>query len=228
MIYQINGHSWAEVYFAGYGWVEFEPTAAFPTASPRSGFDPTAQRDDLPPEFDQVPAPIPEVDPQPAASSWRWLRFVIVGALALVLGGAWWWQRRSVPEDLEASYGRFRQQAQQLGTPSSPALTPFEFQEQFFSFLAPLQRIPRLQALVRSLRRPATRLTQAFVRHQYRAPQPEAETAVVQETREELHRPLRRLQIAYRLRVWLRRTPPAQPNSRGPVAQQDYRNPSSP
>ena len=31
---QINAHSWAEVYFAGYGWLEFEPTAAFPAESP--------------------------------------------------------------------------------------------------------------------------------------------------------------------------------------------------
>ncbi len=30
-IRQSNGHSWAEVYFADYGWVEFEPTAGFVT-----------------------------------------------------------------------------------------------------------------------------------------------------------------------------------------------------
>ena len=35
-IRQINAHSWAEVYFAGYGWVEFEPTAPFASSAPAS------------------------------------------------------------------------------------------------------------------------------------------------------------------------------------------------
>src|SRR5690606_24743356 len=29
-IYQINAHAWPEIYFAGFGWVEFEPTTPFP------------------------------------------------------------------------------------------------------------------------------------------------------------------------------------------------------
>ena len=28
-IYEIDGHSWTEIYFADYGWIEFEPTATF-------------------------------------------------------------------------------------------------------------------------------------------------------------------------------------------------------
>ena len=35
-IYRINAHSWAEIYFAGFGWIEFEPTAGF-AAQPSAG-----------------------------------------------------------------------------------------------------------------------------------------------------------------------------------------------
>ncbi len=59
-----NGHAWPELYFPGYGWVEFEPTAsqalierpkprAVPTPAGENGADPfqLPEREDLPPPF---------------------------------------------------------------------------------------------------------------------------------------------------------------------------------
>ncbi|MDX1665099.1 MAG: transglutaminaseTgpA domain-containing protein, partial [Candidatus Promineifilaceae bacterium] len=55
-IYQIQAHAWTEIYFAGVGWIAFEPTAPFPT--------PDAQREveavgaaGIPPAPPPIPAP---------------------------------------------------------------------------------------------------------------------------------------------------------------------------
>ncbi|MDJ0755877.1 MAG: transglutaminase domain-containing protein [Ardenticatenaceae bacterium] len=44
---QDQGHSWAEIYFPGVGWVEFEPTASFPTAAEVESFDRPEVTDDF-------------------------------------------------------------------------------------------------------------------------------------------------------------------------------------
>ncbi|MEL6403560.1 MAG: transglutaminase domain-containing protein [Chloroflexota bacterium] len=59
-----DAHTWVEVYFPGYGWVEFEPTSAQAPLN-RDG-------DDIPPEqdqsSDQQPTPEPTVTPTPLPS----------------------------------------------------------------------------------------------------------------------------------------------------------------
>ncbi len=59
-----DAHTWVEVYFPGYGWVEFEPTAAQAPLN-RDG-------DDIPPEQSvppEQPSPTPTLTPTPEASS---------------------------------------------------------------------------------------------------------------------------------------------------------------
>lgn len=124
-IYQINAHSWAEIYFAGYGWIEFEPTAAFPNASPAGAIPPT----DASQPPDQVPfqpLPIPERPSSPLV--WLWL----LAPLALVAGvGGWLWRRarlaRKGLDDIQWAYSRLLHFAHQLGQPTPPSQTPAEF-----------------------------------------------------------------------------------------------------
>jgi transglutaminase-like putative cysteine protease len=131
-IYQINGHSWPEIYFPGYGWIEFEPTAAFP--SPHEEFAGFADRGRS--EFDaeaglgslELPA-IPDAAPQ-RPFPWRRVALIALAALAL-----WLWQRqRSRRSGLLRSqdgvlwaYGRMGQQARKLGYAASSSQTPAEF-----------------------------------------------------------------------------------------------------
>ncbi len=132
VIRQINGHSWVEVYFAGYGWVEFEPTAGF--ASPRD----TAVTLDLtdlslqygPPAVNEyTPPPIPAPSP---VRPFSWWRLLVIGILAV---GVWWlWRRQRREQARRAdgvvwSYGRLQDNARKIGLPPLPSQTPHEFSQ---------------------------------------------------------------------------------------------------
>jgi transglutaminase-like putative cysteine protease len=132
-VFQINAHSWAEVYFAGYGWVEFEPTAAFPI---RSLPNPTAA-ENLVQEEDPFPVtnlpPIPESRPV-SSTSHIWL-FSLIAVLLLLLPVAWWmWKRRqrqAAPAgDIISAYGGLLRSARRLGQQTPPSQTPAEFERE--------------------------------------------------------------------------------------------------
>lgn len=121
-----DAHSWVEVYFPEYGWVEFEPTAAQPTIiRPIGDDDPNRfmpggiPGEDFP--FEELPADRPENIPideeaiAPGASQWTWLppgagiaRPILSGAVLVVvfgglglalLAGVWLvWQRSQSPQ----------------------------------------------------------------------------------------------------------------------------------
>jgi len=141
-----NSHAWPELYFPGYGWVEFEPTAIQPliarptpqpaaTAAPMNNEEPynLPERDELERDpFQNMPAP-------PSARGWLW-RFVgrsgrRVGALLLALVGlivagriVW---RMLEPRGLtpaEVAYLRLGRSASLLlGVRQSPTATAFEY-----------------------------------------------------------------------------------------------------
>ncbi len=59
---QTNAHTWVEVYFPDYGWVEFEPTAAEPQLERPTGPAPV-EEEITPPELPEEPEDVPEEDP---------------------------------------------------------------------------------------------------------------------------------------------------------------------
>jgi len=131
-IYQINGHSWPEIYFPGYGWIEFEPTAAFP--SPHEASPEFADRGG--PDFDietglgslELPA-IPDAAP---LRPFPWRRVGLIGLAALSL---WLWQRRRSrrnallrsQDGVLWAYGHMSRQAGKLGYAAQGNQTPAEF-----------------------------------------------------------------------------------------------------
>ncbi|MCP4423249.1 MAG: hypothetical protein GY803_02025 [Chloroflexi bacterium] len=142
-----NAHTWVEVYFPQYGWIQFEPTAAIPIIVRREtsvGGDAA----DAPPESEQDfergfdENPIDEEDrleellgdealneadaPQNQLPIWQ-----VVGALTVlaVAGGTLLAANelnKRVEMDVDRSYGRLGSWARWLGILFRPAQTPYE------------------------------------------------------------------------------------------------------
>jgi hypothetical protein len=123
---QLNAHAWAELYFPGYGWVEFEPTAGFSTpgqgpASPEA----PALGDD---------AELPPLPPIPT-SLWSriWPGLLLLAVLSVIVALAvrrerpWSGAARGVPELW--AYAQLQENGLQLDSGPRPTQTPAEFGE---------------------------------------------------------------------------------------------------
>lgn len=204
IIRQINGHSWAEIYFAGYGWVEFEPTAAFASARDAAVDDAGDPFADF--EFAYPVAPLPIPDPtagSPPFSPW-WL--LLAPALLLLLAWLWRWRRaRAAERDAVIwAYGRLQRHARKLGQPPRPSQTPGEFTGELLVRLNDLADRPRwgqahLVHLVNMIRPQIEWLTALFIARRY-GNQPDAGSLTAREIWRRIRRPLWLL----RLTTWLR------------------------
>ena len=150
---EFHGHSWPEVFFPGYGWIEFEPTAAELEIVRERRRDLTPlppQRDDLPilddeeifgPETRSDDATQPEnpLADQPAAAVDTTSILLLAAALAAAaLVGVLLWRRRQPaaqrarqralldPLFTAKLFGRLLQWAQRLRLPLLPSQTPNE------------------------------------------------------------------------------------------------------
>jgi len=166
-IRQINAHAWAELYFDQYGWVEFEPTAAFPSPHELRVGEGTGQEVPQLPEA-QPPLPIPELEEQPRPIPWVWIGGMVTAAVLFIL--LLWrrkhrWQRGA--DALEIAYTNLQQQAAKLGQELPPGQTPYEFDEQFQDRLTRYANQSRLAEEAQAVSEPARELTGLFVEHQY-------------------------------------------------------------
>jgi hypothetical protein len=134
IIYQINAHSWAELFFEDYGWVEFEPTAAFPASSPieLEGGELAISGNSM--EFGLDPVPVP---PQGRKSLSLWWA---LGALILVIPlGYWLRSRRGSHGDrldsVQQAYAQLRHGAEKLGQPTPPSQTPGELRSSLTTYI---------------------------------------------------------------------------------------------
>lgn len=203
-IYQINGHSWSEIYFAEYGWVEFEPTAAFssPHAEPITPFE--TERPDFATLSDQgFPATlaIPEPEPQ---RPFRWQRFLLLGGLILALGV--WLRRRAKRVERDKvlwSFDRMQQQAARLGLAVPASQTPLEFHGAFLTHLNNFSNSPQLVELIDEMGPYIGRLTEQYILRQY-SQKKELGSAVAVDSWKRLSRPFWLLQI---IRVYRSKLP---------------------
>lgn len=149
---QENAHAWTEVYFAGYGWIPFEPTAARP-ASSLDGNQGSAELLPTPtptpePELVEstplVASPVPTVDvpespaivpEEPPASAERdWTPVILAASIAVVLIGAfgYWMKSLRVPTLESGSiYGSMLRWGRAGGVGSDPSSTPREYARHF-------------------------------------------------------------------------------------------------
>jgi transglutaminase-like putative cysteine protease len=167
-IYQINGHSWSEIYFAGYGWVEFEPTAAF--ASPHEESNPLFDRER--PDFgdlsgEDLPDTLAIPEPEPRRP-FPWDRLLLLAVVTLIL---WLWQRRRSKigerDKVLWAYDRLQRQALHLGYPVSSSQTPLEFCASFLTRLRSFSDRPQLEELVEEMGPHIEGITGQYILRQY-------------------------------------------------------------
>ncbi len=171
---QIDAHAWAEIYFAGYGWVEFEPTASF--ASPhapriRESSDPSTV--ELP-DPDVQSAPLPERAPVQETSARSWA-IAIMGVVVLLGVLFWLRRRRQRPEqdEIQSAFSKLQEQAIALGQRPVQGQTPYEFNAQLQERLRGFEDGSRQARQAEEISGPAERLTALFVEHQYSEQPPE-------------------------------------------------------
>jgi hypothetical protein len=143
-VQSLDAHSWPEVYFPTYGWIEFEPTVSQrPIFRPESS-ETTAEDEDLrretmfgmpmaeemydPYSFDkQWYSPEKQLDRKRAPILWPGV--IAIGA-TLLLAGGWWlltsWNLRGLT-DVERAYARLTRLGGWLGRPLRDFDTPLEW-----------------------------------------------------------------------------------------------------
>ena len=144
-----NGHSWPEVFFPRYGWLQFEPTVIIdpidwpdPPPDPNSSQnqnrgnqlppeDPFGREDMMPDEPDMPPGSMPYF-PEPISQGPSLIAILLGGmVVAAVLGtGAAYWitEKRGMSglSLVEGAYTRMWHFASWLGVPGPPDQTPYE------------------------------------------------------------------------------------------------------
>jgi len=204
VVIERDAHSWVEVFFPQYGWIDFEPTAARSVFF-RPGPPPAPMTGSTTP---RLPArPLPEVKGD-ARARWDWRSVAIAGGLTLWLaflgisGWRHWRQRRMTPADyLGGFWEKLISYGVRLNVTPRPAQTPVEYAQAFNSRLE--ERVldtahwaERMAREIRQARGEVNFLTEAYVRARY-SPHPL--------TKEDKYRVMRNWkQLRRRLRfLWL-------------------------
>ncbi|MEX1021286.1 MAG: transglutaminase domain-containing protein [Litorilinea sp.] len=187
-----DAHTWVEVYFPEYGWIEFEPTAGESPLDRPAGDDPTntdilsdpqlsdfndefMPNDDFPEELNNEPVPEWQDenllgDELSAQDQQNRLLWALLTPLLLVIGVWFIWRMRVQgpnqfdPDLPSILYERLQSWAERLGFRNEPTHTPYE-QADRFGYALPEAR-PAIDSI-----------TQSYVQFRFRRPLAAAQAA---------------------------------------------------
>lgn len=200
-IRESNAHSWVEVYFPGYGWVEFEPTPSRPTFErgtlvasndDTEAGDEDVLGDEIPPG-EVLDAALTGDDAWALGSSgstlpWGQLAATLLAlaAVALATLALFWFTGLSGLGPVTRAYGRITWLAHWLGRAQRPAETPLEFATAMASLVPrrrdALMRIAATYARARFARQAASPAEMAALEDAWRALRRELAHALVRRT----------------------------------------------
>ncbi len=169
IITEADAHAWTEIYFPGYGWVKFEPTAGRPAID--RGTEEDSDLLDLE-DIDREPRP-PAPPQRPPI--WPWILggfSSVLGVFVVILGvtgvDALWLRLRAPGKTIKMVHTRMQRYARRLLVPTRTGDTAYEFNEAFSQRITNIaedrpERSPFLLAAKDEL----TRLTELYVKQQY-------------------------------------------------------------
>jgi transglutaminase-like putative cysteine protease len=174
IVTEADAHSWVEIYFPNYGWIEFEPTAARPV------FDRSSPADQ--PDYSGQPLPpleSAELDRLNLASvGWLLLpgAVMLIGLLLLTwsLADRWRLRRLTPPAAVALLYERLRRHGRRLAVPGWQGETPYEFVEALIGQVERLAQQKRWRVLLVPVSREVRWLADLYVRTSYSPHPPDA------------------------------------------------------
>ena len=170
LVSEAEAHSWPEIYFPGYGWVEFEPTAGRPALS----------RDDALPFAPSLDTDIPE-ELRETAPSFDLLgllksgsKYLLAGLLGAIAAGAIWalakaFRTRGLPPSIVIAriFADLRGQAVALDMSNGSGMTPSEFSLSFRSGLQMLARHSQRMRFLVSAEQEIEQVVDSYIRASY-------------------------------------------------------------
>ena len=179
VVRESEAHSWTQIYFPGYGWIDFEPTAGrAPINRFGEGENEAAFLPELPSDFDLTKTLLTQQGWWYTVPLWQLMLIGLTGlgsvvmvGLLIVWGRDQWLRRLPAERLIPTLESRLEHNAGLLGIQVIRGATPLEFQATLLYHLERLAKTqPVLQKIIPSPEDIA-RLVNAFVHFRY-APQP--------------------------------------------------------
>jgi transglutaminase-like putative cysteine protease len=174
VVTEAEAHSWVEVYFPEYGWINFEPT----------GGRPALERSSEPDGSNGLPeAALPPAAPTVSDELSRWGLGLAGGLVLLVgagLGGlaldSWRLRRASPAQTVTTLYKRLQRHGQRLTGPGTVGETPYEFAASLAERIITLSHESRWAGIFEAAPSEVRGLTELYVKTLFGPHPPDSET----------------------------------------------------
>jgi hypothetical protein len=174
IVTEADAHSWVEIYFSGFGWIEFEPTAARPAVErPEEMVHP-----EIPEGWERVTRGKPFANLLGQVARIWWLGVVLpaLAGISWLLTDGWRLQRLSPAAAGAILYQRLCRHGRRLGAMAQAGDTPHEYATSLVERVAELAVGRRWSGTMIPAIREVNWLTDLYVRTTYSSHSPDAPT----------------------------------------------------
>jgi transglutaminase-like putative cysteine protease len=165
VVTEASAHAWPEIYFPGYGWIEFEPTAGLPSIERAETAD--AESVGLPGGLGSMVVWRDRLSRLGWSGLWGLLPLAVVVVAAWSLADLWRLRRLRPAAAVAEVYRRLQRRGRRLAVPVRVTDTPYEFVTSFANRIAALVRDEYSGQVLASAAEEARRLTELYVQISY-------------------------------------------------------------